>query len=50
MRAGAIYTITPSGLASGNIDGAGAPGYGSGTYGGGTYGGGAAIVTAGVLV
>lgn len=35
---GALVDITPSGLSSGSIDGAGGPGYGTGTYGSGTYG------------
>lgn len=35
---GTLYDITPSGLSSGSIDGAGGPGYGTGTYGSGTYG------------
>lgn len=35
---GTIYDITPTGLSSGSIDGAGGPGYGTGTYGSGTYG------------
>ena len=34
---GGLYTITPSGLAAGSIDGTGGAGFGTGTYSTGTY-------------
>jgi hypothetical protein len=34
---GALYTVTPTGLASGTVDGTGAAGYGTGAYSTGNY-------------
>lgn len=37
-QGGALYDVTPSGLAAGNIDGLAGAGYGTGTYDSGLYG------------
>ena len=38
MRGGALYAVTPAGLAAGLVDGMGGRGYGTGAFGVGAYG------------